>query len=113
MSADPTEAVLIEDRVPRASHAFKVASGDDLALSVANGIKPVLTFQRRSSGTGFGPESPILVRSDQVLPSLLIDRLEQLTGHPVGPLPRPPRVDADVRFGAYLTCIGLVMRRRV
>lgn len=113
MSADPTEAVLIEDRVPRASHAFKVASGDDLAMSVASGIKPVLAFQRRSSGTGFGPASPILVRSDQVLPSLLIDRLEQLTGHPVDPLPRPPRVDADIRFETYLTCIGLVMRRRV
>ena len=36
-------------------------------------------------------ESPILVRSDQVLPSLLTGRLEQLIGHPVDPLPRPPR----------------------
>jgi hypothetical protein len=113
MSADPCEAVLIDDRIPRASHSFRVESGGDLALSLANGLKPVLAFHRRSGGTGFGAESPIVVRSEQVLPSLLTGRLEQLTGHPVDPLPRPPRVDEDVRFGPFLTCIGLVMRRRV
>jgi hypothetical protein len=113
MSADPCEAVLIEDRVPRATHTFTVTSGDDLALGLANGLKPVLAFQRRSGMSGFGPESPILLRSDQALPSLLMGRLDQLTGHPVDPLPRPPRVDPDIRFSPYLTCIGLVMRRRV
>jgi hypothetical protein len=113
MSADPCEAVLIEDGVPRAAHTFRVASGDDLALSLATGLKPVLGFQRRSGASGFRPDSPILVRSDQALPSLLMSRLDQLTGHPVDPLPRPPRVDPDVRFGPYLTCIGLAMRRRV
>jgi hypothetical protein len=113
MTADPCEAVLIEDRVPRTAHSFRLESGGDLALALANGLKPALAFQRRSGATGFGPDSPILVRSDQVLPSLLTGRLEQLTGHPVDPLPRPPRVDPDVRFVPYLTCIGLVMRRRV
>jgi hypothetical protein len=113
MTADPCEAVLIEDGVPRTAHSFRVASGGDIALALANGLKPALAFQRRSGARGFGSESPILVRSDQLLPSLLTGRLEQLTGHPVDPLPRPPRVDADVRFVPYLTCIGLVMRRRV
>jgi hypothetical protein len=113
MTADPCEAVLIEDHLPRAAHSFTVTSGDDLALSLANGLKPVLAFQRRSGASGFGPASPILLRADQALPSLLVGRLDQLTGHPVDPLPRPSRVDPDVRFGAYLTCIGLVMRRRV
>lgn len=113
LTADPCEAVLIEDGVPRAAHRFSVTSGDDMALSLANGLKPVLAFQRRSGTSGFGPDSPILLRSDQALPSVLIGRLDGLTGHPVDPLPRPPRVDPDVRFGAYLTCIGLVMRRRV
>ena len=113
MTADPCEAVLIDDRVPRTAHSFKLESGGDLALALANGLKPVLAFQRRSGASGFGPDSPILVRSDQVLPSLLTGRLEQLIGHPVDPLPRPPRVDPDVRFGPYLTCIGLIMRRRV
>ena len=113
MTADPCEAVLIEDRVPRTAHSFRLESGGDLALALANGLKPALAFQRRSGARGFGSDSPILVRSDQVLPSLLTGRLEQLTGHPVDPLPRPPRIDPDVRFVPYLTCIGLVMRRRV
>jgi hypothetical protein len=113
MTDDPCEAVLIDDRVPRTAHSFRLESGGDLALALANGLKPVLAFQRRSGATGFGPESPILVRSDQQLPTLLTGRLEKLIGHPVDPLPRPPRVDPDVRFVPYLTCIGLVMRRRV
>ena len=113
MTTDPCEAVLIEDRVPRTAHSFRLESGGDLALALAYALKPVLAFQRRSGPSGFGPESPILVRSDQVLPSLLTSRLDELLGHPVEPLPRPPRVDPDVRFVPYLTCIGLVMRRRV
>jgi hypothetical protein len=112
MTADPCEAVLIDDRVPRTAHSFRLESGGDLALALANGLKPVLAFQRRSGQSGFGPESPILVRSDQMLPSLLTSRLEQLIGHPVDSLPRPARIDPDVRFVPYLTCIGLVMRRR-
>jgi len=113
MSTDPCEAILIEDRIPRAVHSFRVESGGDLGLGLSNGLKPVLAFQRRSGASGFGPDSPILVRSEQDLPALLTGRLEHLTGHPVDPLPRPPRIDADVRFGPFLTCIGLVMRRQV
>lgn len=112
MTEDPCEAVLIDDRVPRVWHTFKVESGGDVALSMANGLKPVLGFQRRSGPGGFGPDSPILLRLDQALPSLLSDRLEHLTGHPVEPVPQPPRVDASVRFGPFLACIGLVMRRK-
>ncbi len=111
MSVDPCEAVLVDERVPRIWHTFKVGSGGDLALAVANGLKPVLGFHRRSGGTGFGPDSPILVRSDHALPTLLSSRLDQLTGHPVNPLPEPPRVDPNVRYGPFLTCLGLVMRR--
>jgi hypothetical protein len=113
MSSEPCEAILIEDRIPRAAHSFRVESGGDLGLGLSNGLKPVLAFQRRSGASGFGPDSPILVRSEQDLPSLLTGRLEHLTGHPVDPLPRPPRVDADIRYGPFLTCIGLVMRRQV
>jgi hypothetical protein len=111
LSVDPCEAVLIDERVPRIWHTIKLESGGDLALAVATGLKPVLGFHRRSGGAGFGPDSPILVRSDQALPSLLTTRLDQLTGHPVNPLSQPPRVDPDVRYGPFLTCLGLVMRR--
>jgi hypothetical protein len=111
MSVAPCEAILIDNRIPRAWHTFKVESGGDLALSVTNGLKPLLEFQRRIAGTGFGPDSPILIRTDQALPSLLTGRLEQLTSRQVLALPQPPRVDPDIRFGPYLTCLGLVMRR--
>jgi hypothetical protein len=113
LSADPCEVVLIDERVPRVWHHFKLESGGDIALAIGNALKPVLGTHARSAGaaSGFGPQSPILVRSDQALPSLLTSRLEQLTGRPVEGLPQPLRIDADVRYGPYLTCLGLVMRR--
>jgi hypothetical protein len=111
LSVEPCEAVLVDERVPRVWHTFKVESGGDLGQMIATGLHPVLGFQRRSGGGGFGPDSPILVRSDQALPSLLAGRIEQLTGHPMQAVPQPPRVDPNVRYGPYLTCLGLVMRR--
>jgi hypothetical protein len=111
MSAAPCEAVLIDSRVPRVWHTFKLESGGDLALSIANGLKPVLGFQRRMTGSGFGSTSPILIRADQTLPSLLTARLEELTNRSVLPVPPPARVDPDVRFGPYFTCLGLIARR--
>lgn len=113
MSVDPCEAFLVDERVPRIWNSFRLASGGDLALAVANGLKPVLSFHRRSTGGDFGPSSPILIRLDQALPSMLTGRIEQLTGHSVIPVPQPPRIDPDVRFGPFLTCLGLVMRRTV
>lgn len=111
MSLAPCEAILIANRIPRAWHTFKVESGGDLAMSITNGLKPLLEFHRRTAGSGFEPDSPILIRTDQALPSLLTGRLEQLTGRQVLPLPQPRRVDPDIRFGPYFTCLGLVMRR--
>ena len=111
MSVDPCEAILIDERIPRVWHTFKLESGGDLAFVLAAGLKPMLGFHKRSGAAGFGPHSPILVRSDQPLPSLMFGRLEQLTGHPVQPLPQPQRVDPDVRYSPFLACLGLVMRR--
>jgi hypothetical protein len=111
ISVDPCEAVVIEERVPRVWHAFKLESGGDLAASISNGLKPALGFHKRTSNGGFGPDSPILIRLDQPLSAQLITRIDQLTGHRVELLPQPPRVDPDVRFGPYFTCLGLVMRR--
>jgi hypothetical protein len=113
LSAETAEVVLIDDRVPRVWHPFKVESGGDIALAIANAMRPVLGLHERSAGagSGFGPESPILVRSDQALPSQLAGRLEELTARLVLVVPQPPRVDPDVRYGPYLTCLGLVMRR--
>jgi hypothetical protein len=114
LSTESHEVVLIDEHVPRVWHTFKVDGEGDLAESLASGLKPVLTFYKRRAGsTGFGPDTPILVRSDQALPTLMSGRLERLCGHSVLPLPPPPRIQPDVRYGPYLTCIGLVMRRRV
>lgn len=112
MTADPPEAVLIDERVPRLWHTFKVESSEDLALAIANGLKPLLAFHRRSENGGFGPDLPIMVRSEEELSATLMKRLKQLTGRPVEAIKQPPRVDPEVRFGPYLTCLGLVMRRR-
>jgi hypothetical protein len=113
LSAEPCEVILIDERVPRVWHPFKLESGGDIALAIANALRPVLGLHERSAGATslFGPQSPILVRSDQALPSQLTSRLEQLTGRPVEGLPQPLRVDPDVRYGPYLTCLGLVARR--
>jgi hypothetical protein len=114
LTADAHEVVLIDEHVPRLWHTFKVDGNADLARSLASGLKPVLAFYARLPGSSeFGPDSPILVRSEQALPSLMASRLERLSGHSVLPLPPPARVPPEVRFTPYLTCIGLVMRRRV
>lgn len=113
LSNHPFEAVLIDDHVPRVWHGFEVEADGDHAAMLAAGLKPILSFYRNARGAGFGPDSPILIRSDQVLPSLMSTRLKELTGHPVEPLPQPPRVDPELRYAAFLTCVGLVMRRRV
>jgi hypothetical protein len=112
MSSQPFEAILIDHHIPRAWHSFKVESDGDHAAMLAAGLKPVLSFYRNAPGSGFGPDSPILVRSDQGLPSSWSGRLKELTGRPVEALPQPPRVDPELRFGAFVTCVGLVMRRR-
>ena len=116
LSGDPVEAILIDDSLPRVWHGFKLqpAPKNDLAASIAVGLRPVLQFyERRPAASGsFGPDSPILLRSDQVLPDQIMKRLARLTGHPVEPIPQPARVPAEVRHETYLTCIGLIMRRQ-
>ncbi len=111
LSVEPCEVMLIDERVPSLWHTFRIDSGADIAAAVVKGLRPLLGFHQRTGVNGFGHESPIVIRSDQALPSLLTARLEQLTNRPVQTLPAPPRTDPDVRFGPYFTCLGLVMRR--
>jgi hypothetical protein len=116
LSGDPVEAILIDDSLPRVWHGFQLqpAPKNDLAASIADGLKSVLRFYERrpAAGGSFGPGSPILLRSDQVLPDQIMKRLTRLTGHRVEPIPQPARVPAEVRHETYLTCIGLIMRRQ-
>ncbi|HEV2034883.1 MAG TPA: hypothetical protein VGU71_11905 [Candidatus Dormibacteraeota bacterium] len=116
LSGDPVEATLIDDHLPRVWHGFQLepVPKNDLAASIAVGLRPVLRFYERrpAAGGSFGADSPILLRSQQVLPDQIMKRLTRLTGHPVQPIPQPARVPAEVRHETYLTCIGLIMRRQ-
>jgi hypothetical protein len=112
LSNHPFEAILIDEHIPRVWHSFKVEADGDHAAMLAAGLKPVLSYYRNTRNSGFGPDSPILIRSEQGLPSLMAAKLKELSGHPVEAIPQPPRVDPELRYGAFLTCVGLVMRRR-
>jgi hypothetical protein len=112
LTSEPFEVVLIDDHIPRVWHSFHTGPDGDLAMALAAGLKPVLGYYRNSASSVFTAEAPILIRSEQVLPSLMATRLRAATGHPVDVLPQPPRVDPDLRYMAFLVCIGLVMRRQ-
>jgi hypothetical protein len=112
VTSHPGEVVLIDDRLPRVRHTFDVEPDGDVAAAMTAAIKPVLSFYRPVRPTDFGPETPILLRSDGAPPPAVVRRLEQLIGRPVEAVPRPQRIDPDIDHSPYLTCIGLTMRRR-
>jgi hypothetical protein len=113
LTAEPCEAVLVDDRIPRVRHTFTLDATADLAAALAGELKPVLSFYRGPGHAPFSSEAPILIRSDQPQAPEFTRRLEQLTGHPVDGVPRPQRIDPEIDHSTYLTCIGLGMRRRV
>jgi hypothetical protein len=113
MSSDPVEIVLVDDHVPQLWHSFRlnVPVGDDIGPALVGPLRQVLRFYERRRPHGFGPGSPILFAGEQVIPSQVSTFLSARLGHPVRPLVIPPRVPLDVRHGAYLACLGLIMRR--
>lgn len=111
LTCAPNEVVLIDQHVPRVWHAFNAEQDGDLARSTFDALRPVLGFSQRSSGAGFGPGSPIVVRADPPLASGVTTTLEELTGRNVVAVDPPPRVDSGVRYVPYLTCLGLILRR--
>ena len=113
LTSSPAEVVLIDQHVPRVWHAFNAEMDGDLARSTFEALRPVLGFSKRSSGgSGFGPASPIVVRADPPLASGVATRLEELTARSVLAVDPPPRVDPAVRYVPFLTCLGLILRRR-
>jgi hypothetical protein len=111
LTSAPAEVVLIDQYVPRVWHTFNAAMDADVARSIHAALKPVLGLSRRSGSAGFGPESPIVVRADPPVASGVATRLEEVSGRSVVSVQPPPRVDPDVRFVPYLTCLGLMLRR--
>ncbi len=113
LTAEPCEAVLVDDRIPRVRHTFTLDATADIAAALAGELKPVLSFYRGAGNTRFSSEAPILVRADQPQPREVTRRLQQATGHPVDVVPRLQRIDPQIDHSSYLTCIGLGMRRRI
>lgn len=107
----PGEVVLIERRVPRVRHTFKVDPDGDFARQVADAVKVVVAFQNRSGPNGYAGDMPIIVRSGEPLATLVAGRIHDLTGRNVGAVGLPARVDSNLRFEPFLACIGLLMRR--
>ena len=111
MTVEPCEVVLIAQRVPHIWHTVALDMGGDFIQGIADALRPVVGFYKRSGGGEFVPNSPLVVRSDPALPAEAVDRLEQLSGRSVLPVPQPGRVDAGIPYVPYLTCLGLIMRR--
>lgn len=112
MSSDPVEIFLIDGHIPRVWHSFEltVPIGEDVAPALAPQLRTVIRFNSRRRDTEFGPRSPILISGEQMPSSQVLTGLSQLLEHPVEPLRAPARVP-DIRYGTYLTCLGLLMRR--
>ena len=111
--AEPAEIVLIDGGVPQQWHAFELSSTEpgDLPQQLAAPLRSVIRFHQRRRGNTFGPTSPVLVSTEQVLPPHVVLGVQDLVGHPVRMLGVPPRVPPNVRHATYLTCLGLIMRR--
>ncbi len=115
LDADPFEVFLIDDSLPRLWHSFRVdlQAADEVPRKVASAIRAALTFyERQPGGNSFSPEAPVLVSGGQSLPPLSAAVVETLVGHPIRALPPPPRVPPEIEHGAFLACLGLIMRRR-
>jgi hypothetical protein len=113
IAANPVEIFVIEDHLPQLWHSFELnaAVGDDIGAALAGPLRQVLRFHGTRRDGGFKGSAPILISGEQTLSSQALAHLQQTLGHPVQPLPVPPRVPEDVRHGTYLACLGMLMRR--
>lgn len=114
LTCDPADVTLIDRNLPQVWNSFRVDlhSGEDHVPALVEPVKSVLRFYKRRRDVIFDSAAPILINSEQSLPQSSTARLSQSVGHPAAQLPIPPRVPSDVRYATYLTCIGLLMRRR-
>jgi hypothetical protein len=112
---DPAEIFVIDASLPRLWHTFQAdpQAPDELTTSVTTAVRAALGYYRRQpEGSRFSMSSPILISTDNGFPSRIAAGLESALGHPVTPVPAPPRVPPEIRYGSFMACLGLIMRRR-
>jgi hypothetical protein len=113
IQSDTAEVVFFEDHLPRFWHAFDVAeSNGALVHAHATGIQTAVNFYRRQNrDTTIGGETPVIVVGERPLDPEEIEALSEAIDHPVANAERPSPVVADIPVPAFLTCLGLLMRR--
>jgi hypothetical protein len=113
ISSDPMEIFLIAGGIPQVWHSFHADAtlGDDLVHALAGPVRSVLTFYKRRRDSEFGSASPVLIAGEQMLPNQVVARLSETIEQPVRELPVPARIQPGLRYSAYMTCLGLMMRR--
>jgi hypothetical protein len=112
-SSEPMEILLIAGGVPQVWLCLPADAslGDDPVRALAEPLRSVLKFYKRRRDAGFGPTSPVFIADEQTLPTQVVARLSDAIEQPVLALPMPPRIPAGFRYAAYMTCLGLIMRR--
>jgi hypothetical protein len=113
ISGDPVEIFVIDDYVPQLWHSFNmtVPVGDDIGPALGSPLRQVLRYVVSRRGANFRPDAPIYLCGDQTVSGQAVAYLSQALGRPVQPMAAPPRVPETVRYGTYLTCLGMLMRR--
>jgi hypothetical protein len=114
LSVDPAEIFLIDGSLPRVWHTFKARPEPlDEAQQLASAVNTVIVFhQRMLPGGGFSAEAPVFITADGPVSAPVVEAMRERLRRPMHAVPPPARVAPEIRYGPYMACLGLVMRRR-
>ena len=115
VTVSPAEVFLVDGSLPRLWHTFKVdlSNGTELGQQLAGGARAVLSFYKRlPGGSDYPADAPVFISGEGSPSPLLVSAVQARIGHPIQALPAPPRISPEIRYGPYMACLGLIMRRR-
>ena len=115
VTVSPAEVFLVDGSLPRFWHTFKVdlSNGAELGQQLAGGARAVLSFYKRlPGGSDYPADAPVFISGEGSPSPLLVSAVQATIGHPIQALPAPPRISPEIRYGPYMACLGLIMRRR-
>ena len=85
----------------------------ELGQQLAGGARAVLSFYKRlPGGSDYPADAPVFISGEGSPSPLLVSAVQARIGHPIQALPAPPRISPEIRYGPYMACLGLIMRRR-